>query len=78
MMQEELDWRSGPPSINDIPWDELQAYRCKDAEPETWGGLCPAHVSHKYTLGGRAFLVPEDILATYARDRINGTEPFSE
>lgn len=73
-MTEEQEWRSDPPSLNDVPWDELQAFRCR-AGDALLTFTC-GHPHHKYTIGGWAFYVPDDVLAAYAAGRIDGTEPW--
>lgn len=68
MMPEELR-RADPPSLDDVPWDALQQYRCRAAD-ETYDDECIEHPNHRYTIGGRAYYVPADVLAAYAAARV--------
>lgn len=60
-------------SINYVPWDELQQFRCKEIEQIAGlgnGGMrCKEHACngdyHAWTLGNWAFYVPTELHAGY-------------
>lgn len=52
-------------SINYVPWNELQTFRCRDVESVFNRCKHGTDTDHQWTLGGRAYYVPDNLHATF-------------